>query len=348
MERGRVARVTARWPRGAVIACGLLAFAATEIAHAQGRLRGDIEGPRGPRAGERVGAATAEPPPPPPQSGSPPGGSTNPFPGPGFPSLPVPGPNPGGERTGGVGVGPFPGPRPGGPSNASPAGSTAIFSAPAGGAAGSAALSLAAPARSVATPSSAAPGGGGSPSTAAGTPRTRITEIIPPSGSALGAQASAARSAGQSPIGGADPLAGTAQCVNVFVRSSNVDGREVVSVDLHGDGLIKGAVPPQLAGELLRRAGPPTGDARAACVPTALAQRLFDPVINLAAADPAVRMARVGDRWVLAGSNAPAQAARPQSERVQLAAATTTRGSSKAKRSPTKPRPIRVSYNIYP
>jgi hypothetical protein len=137
--------------------------------------------------------------------------------------------------------------------------------------------------------------------------------------------------------------------VNVFVRSSKVDGREVMSVDLHGDGLIKGAVSPHLAGQLLARAGPEVGGARAACVPTALAQSLFEPVINLAALDPAVRMARVGDRWVLAGSNAAALAARPQSERVQLAAATTTRGAVKkpAKR-PAKPRPVQVSYNIYP
>ncbi|MGH7644139.1 MAG: hypothetical protein ACREMR_01000, partial [Gemmatimonadales bacterium] len=93
--------------------------------------------------------------------------------------------------------------------------------------------------------------------------------------------------------------------MNVFVRSSKVDGREVVSVDLHGDGLIKGAVPPQLAGQLLARAGPAAGGARAACVPPALAQSLFNPVVSLAAVDPAVRMVKVGDRWVLAGSRAP-------------------------------------------
>jgi hypothetical protein len=127
----------------------------------------------------------------------------------------------------------------------------------------------------------------------------------------------------------------------------------VVSVDLHGDGLIKAAVPPHLGGELLARAGPVTGaagGARAACVPPSLAQRLFSPMVNVAAVDPAVRMTRVGDRWVLAGSRAPEPVAKAQAP-VQLAAAT-TRGAAKkqTKRSsaPAKPRPVQVSYHIYP
>jgi len=180
----------------------------------------------------------------------------------------------------------------------------------------------------------------------------RITEIIPQASyPTSGAQARGWSGATPGALGAAawstaDP------CVNVFVRSAKLDGREVVSVDLHGDGLIKGAVAPQLAGALLARAGPPTGagGARTACVPPALAQSLFDPVINLAAVDPALTMTRVGDRWVLAGSRAP-EAVAKASAPVQLAAAT-TRGAAKqqAKRSsaPAKPRPVQVSYNIYP
>jgi hypothetical protein len=155
----------------------------------------------------------------------------------------------------------------------------------------------------------------------------------------------------------ADARASAEPCVNVFLRAAKVDGREVVSADLQGDGLIKGAVPPHLARQLLARAGPAAGGVRAACVPPALAQSLFNPVVNVAAVDPAVRMARVGDRWVLAGSNAPTRA-KPQSEqRTQLAAATTTRGAAKKQTKthtkkpttkPAKPRPIQVSYDIYP
>jgi len=223
----------------------------------------------------------------------------------------------------------------------------------AGGPAASSAAPLAiAPARALApAPVSAAVApSAGAPSTSSG--GSRITEIIPP------VSAIAPSAFGREPSMGrlsvaADARASADSCVNVFVRSSKVDGREVVSVDLHGDGLIKGAVPPHLAGQLLARAGPAAGGARAACVPPALAQSLFNPVVNLAAVDPAVRMARVGDRWVLAGSRAPEPVAKAQAP-VQLAAAT-TRGAPKAQakkpvRAPVKPRPpaIQVSYAIYP
>jgi hypothetical protein len=114
-------------------------------------------------------------------------------------------------------------------------------------------------------------------------------------------------------------------------------------------------VPPHLGGELLARARPVTGagGARAACVPPTLAQSLFNPVINVAAVDPAVRMTRVGDRWVLAGSRGPqpvakAEAPVPPAGRrepvqivepqplLQLAAATTTRGAANARATRSK------------
>jgi hypothetical protein len=208
----------------------------------------------------------------------------------------------------------------------------------------------------LAAPSSGAPATAAlAPSTATSstvTGASRITEIIPPLNAGAPTAFGRDPSSDRTPIA-ADARASSNPCVNVFVRSSKVDGREVMSVDLHGDGLIKGAVSPHLAGQLLARAGPEAGGARAACVPTALAQSLFEPVINVAAVDPAVRMARIGDRWMLAGSDASALAARPQSERVQLAAATTTRGAAKKQmKRPTKnaakPRPVQVSYNIYP
>jgi hypothetical protein len=66
-----------------------------------------------------------------------------------------------------------------------------------------------------------------------------------------------------------------------------------------------------------------------------LAQSAFNPVVNVAAVDPAVRMTRVGNRWVLAGSRDPVQIVEPQ-PRLQLAAATTTRGGAKK---PTKKSP---------
>jgi hypothetical protein len=166
---------------------------------------------------------------------------------------------------------------------------------------------------------------------------------------AFGRESSPARA-----LGGADAWASPGPCVNVFVRASKVDGREVMSVDLHGDGLIKAAVPPQLAGQLLARAGPATGDARTACVPTALAQSLFDPLVNLAAVDPAVRLVRVGNRWVLAGSRAPEPVATAPAP-VQLAAAKTRGVAKKPTKKPTKsstkrakPRPVQVSYDIHP
>ena len=347
MERGRVARVTVRWQRGAVIACGLLAFAAAEIAHAQGR-RGDLEGPRGPRGGERIGAATAEPPPPPPPPPSPVGGSTNPFPGPitfpggAHPVNTIPGPTP-------VVIQPAPVVSiPGAPGAGGP------FGTPTPGPAASSAALAIAPARALgpAPVSAAVAPSAAAPSTSSG--GSRITEIIPPVSAIAPSAFGRDPSMGRLPVA-ADARASADSCVNVFVRSAKVDGREVVSVDLHGDGLIKGAVPPQLAGELLARAGPAAGGARAACVPPALAQSLFNPVVNLAAVDPAVRMARVGDRWPLAGSREPQLlVVKPQAP-LQLAAATTTRGAPKAQakkpvRAPVKPRPpaIQVSYAIYP
>jgi hypothetical protein len=162
------------------------------------------------------------------------------------------------------------------------------------------------------------------------TARSRITEIIPPA--SYGAPGSPPAFALKQPArpkrDGANAQASAEPCVDVFVRSAKVDGREVASVDLHGDGLIKGAVPPHLAGALLARAGPasdPDG-ARAACVSPALAESLFNPVINVAAVDPAVRIARVGDRWALAGSREPQPVAEAQAP-VQLAVA--TRGATK-------------------
>ena len=86
-------------------------------------------------------------------------------------------------------------------------------------------------------------------------------------------------------------------------------------------------MPPHLAGQLLARAGPAAGGARTACVPPAVVQGLFSPLVNLAAVDPALRMVRVGDRWVLAGGREPVRIVKPQP--VQLAAATTTRGAAK-------------------
>jgi len=202
-----------------------------------------------------------------------------------------------------------------------------------------------APVSAAVAPSAAAP------STSSG--GSRITEIIPPVSAIAPSAFGRDPSMGRLPVA-ADARASADSCVNVFVRSSKVDGREVVSVDLHGDGLIKGAVPPHLAGELLARAGPAAGGARAACVSPALAQSLFNPVVNLAAVDPAVRMARVGDRWPLAGSREPQLVVKPQAP-LQLAAATTTRGAPKAQakkpvRAPVKPSPpaIQVSYAIYP
>jgi hypothetical protein len=178
---------------------------------------------------------------------------------------------------------------------------------------------------------------GPSPSAAPpGTNARRITEIVPPPSYAASAAqaASGPMRSKQGVLGATDPLASANPCVDVFVRSTKVDGREVVSADLHGDGLIKAAVPPHLGGELLARAGPVTGagGARAACVPPTLAQSLFSPVVNVAAVDPAVRMTRVGNRWMLAGSRDPVQIVEPQ-PRLQLAAATTTRGGAKK---PTK------------
>jgi hypothetical protein len=209
-----------------------------------------------------------------------------------------------------------------------------ILATPASGAAGLTALSRTATPKSAAATSSAAPGSDSGASSGSSGASGRITEIIPSASSALGTQASAARSAGMPPIG-ADTWVSADPCVNVFVRSSKVDGREVVSVDLHGDGLIKGAVPPHLAGQLLARAGPAAGGARAACVPPALAQNLFNPVVNVAAVDPAVRMVRVGDRWVLAGSRAPEPVAKAQAP-VQLAAATTRGAVKKPTKNSTK------------
>ncbi len=338
MERGKV---TARWQRGAAIACGLLAFAAAEVAVAQGR-RGDFEGPRV-RPGERIGVATTVPAPPaPPPAATPLGGSGNPMPGP-IPQLP----------DGTPGIRPIPGPNPGGLSSASPAGAgpaASILAAPATGAAGFAAPSRAATPKSFAAPSRATAGSDAGASSGGSTLSARITEIIPPSGAGTpGAAAAAARSA--SPLA-ADGWASADPCVNVYVRSAKIDGRDVVSVDLHGDGLIKAAAPPHLAGPLLARAGPAAGGARAACVPPILAQSLFDPLVSLAAVDPAVRMARVGDRWVLAGSRAPEPVAKAQP--VQLAAAT-TRGAAKkpAKKSTTqakraKPAPMQVAKAYFP
>ncbi len=190
------------------------------------------------------------------------------------------------------------------------------------------------------------------PTAASVRPSGRILEIIPQASYATAGVRPATSRSPAPALGGADPQASTDPCVNVFVRATKVDGREVLSADLHGDGLIKAAVPPHLGGELLARAGSVTGvgGARAACVPPSLAQRLLDPVVNVAAVDPAVRMARVGDRWVLAGSRAAEPVAKAQP--VQLAAAT-TRGAAKkpakkSTRAPKKPRPVQVAYNIYP
>jgi hypothetical protein len=201
----------------------------------------------------------------------------------------------------------------------------------------------------IATPPPAMPGPTSTTTGAAGTTVRRFSEIVPPpSYGAFGAPTPPTAGA----PGRTDPWASVDPCVSVFVRATKVDGRELVSADLHGDGLIKAAVPPHLAGQLLARAGPVTGTggARTACVPTALAQSLFDPVVNLAAVDPAVRMVRVGERWVLAGSRAPEPVAKAQAP-VQLAAATTRGAAKKPTRNSTKratPRPVQVSYNIYP
>jgi hypothetical protein len=163
-----------------------------------------------------------------------------------------------------------------------------------------------------------------------GTPGgTRITEIVPPVGNIARTALERDSSPERPPIA-ADASASADPCVNVFVRSAKVDGREVVSVDLHGDSLIKGAVPPHLASDLLARARPATdpNGARAACVSPALAQSLFTPVVNVAAVDPAVKMARVGERWRLAGSREALKVVEPQPP-LQLAAAKTTRGAAK-------------------
>lgn len=195
--------------------------------------------------------------------------------------------------------------------------------------------------------------------------RVRITEIVPPVSHAMPPRPPAGWSAAPA-VGGAISAAGADGCVNVFLRSSAMGGREVVSVDLHGDGLIKGAVPAELASELLARAAPPTGAGRArtVCVSPALAQSLFNPATNVAAIDPAVRVKRVADRWVLAGSRepepvakadapvqfggsrAPIQIVEPQ-PLPQLAAAPTTRGAGE-QANPRQPPLQRAAHVIYP
>jgi hypothetical protein len=88
-------------------------------------------------------------------------------------------------------------------------------------------------------------------------------------------------------------------------------------------------------------------------VPPAFAQSLFSPLVNVATVDPAVRMVRVGDRWVLAGSREPVKIVKPQP--LQLAAATTTRGatrkqtkqSSSARAKAATP-PIQVAMVYFP
>jgi hypothetical protein len=347
VERGKT---TARWQRGAAIACGLLAFAAAEVADAQGRLRGDVERARGPRAGERIGAATTAAPPPP-ENGST-SGSGNPFPGPVI-SLPE-GARP--HRAPPGPTSPIVSPVVSQPAPESPMPSPTNVTAGAGSGTRAppraTAAAAIAPAQALGTASSTgASSSAEAPSTGAG--GSRITEIIPPAdataSTAFGRESLPAR-----PPGGADAWASPGPCVNVFVRASKVDGREVMSVDLHGDGLIKAAVPPPLAGQLLARAGPATGDARTACVPMALARHLFDPVVNLAAVDPAVRMVRVGERWVLAGSRAPEPVAKAQAP-VQLAAATTrgaakkpTKRSVRAPAKAVKPTPTQVARVHFP
>jgi hypothetical protein len=122
-------------------------------------------------------------------------------------------------------------------------------------------------------------------------------------------------------VDGADP------CVHVLLRSSQMDGREVVSVDLHGDGLIKAALPDQLAGDFLAPAAMAAlrAGARAECVPPALAQAVFHHAVNVAELDSAVTMAQVGERWVLAGSRNSESVARIEPP-LRLALATTLRG----------------------
>lgn len=327
-------------PSGALaLVCGVAATLAAAAADAQ-RIRDGADVPRGPAAkAERAAGAMSVPPPPPPTtpaifsgSGLPPPGPVISLPGQGMQHIPGPNNVPGG----------------GGASTSAglAAGGPAVSAL--GGSAGGRSIGLGV-APSYTIPILVPPGPKADAAAAAPSTTSRITEIIPAT-----TQAAAVPSSRREPVppSSIQTLQAAADaCVNVYLRTVQVDGREVVSVDLHGDGLVKGAAPPALAGELLARAGAPSPNGtRAACVSQALAQSLFAPVVNVAAVAPAMRMARDGDRWVLAATPMPAARAEPP---LQLAsAATVTRGAAKAPRkpAPAKPRapaPVQVAYWIY-
>jgi len=334
-------RPTARVVGMATLACGIAGWLAATPA--SGR---DIDGGRGPAPkGERPGASvtttqTTAPVPPPPGGGF--GASGNPFPGPvRFPGEirpmnPVPGPN---NTSSGS---------PSGGASLAPAGPASILAAPAGRAMPTIAPSGQATHQIIPPGPDAAPAAAATTLAPGSTTATgRITEIIPDASLAARRDPSPTRPSAALATATAEP------CVSLFLRRSKVDGRDVVSVDLHGDGLIKGAVPRERAGDLLARAGPESAaGVRAVCVPATVARTFFDPVVNVAAVDPAVRMARVGDRWVLAGSNTPVL--EPPAQPLRVAAAT-TRGAPKSpakKAAPqAKPRaapPQQPAYVLYP
>lgn len=322
---------SARRSRALALACGIAATLAAAAADAQRIREGEPRGPaaKAERPAPAATAVSAVPPPPPPPAG---GGGV------GAGGLPFPGP----VRLPGEGGGIRPMPGPNNTSSSAPAGPNAGLASPGqvgalGATAGGRSIGLGvAPATIVPI---LVPPGPGAKSESAPAAMSRITEIIPPT-----IQSAAVPQAGRDPARSGQDIraaaAATDSCVTVYLRRVKVDGREVLSVDLHGDGLVKGATPPQLAGELLARAGAPSPNGtRAACVTPALAQSLFAPVINIAAVEPAVRMARDGDRWVLAGTPAPAVRSEPPQ---QLASATTTRGGVKSapkKRAPPQPKP---------